>query len=275
MFRIGDFSRLSQVSVKALRFYDEIGLLKPTHVDRDTGYRYYAAERLSQLNRILIFKELGFSLEEIALLLREELPISQVREALRGKRADLSRRISQEQARLAQVEAWLAQIEQEGRVPNYEIVLKQVAPQLVASVRDCLASYDEATGLFAELNRHLKKHNAAGQSAAVWHACAGQGGRIECEAVVFLSCSVPDNKRVKVYEQPASLNACLIHQGSNESIQQAYVAAHSWIKTNGYAIAGPLCELYWQGGVALNGDSDVTEIRYPIFRPQGFTNSGH
>ncbi len=58
MFKIGDFSRLSQVTVKALRYYDELGLLKPTHVDRFTGYRYYSATQLPRLNRILALKDL-------------------------------------------------------------------------------------------------------------------------------------------------------------------------------------------------------------------------
>jgi DNA-binding transcriptional MerR regulator len=59
MLRIGDFSRLSRVSVKALRYYDEIGLLKPVEVDRFTGYRYYSAEQLPRLNRIVALKDPG------------------------------------------------------------------------------------------------------------------------------------------------------------------------------------------------------------------------
>jgi DNA-binding transcriptional MerR regulator len=267
MFRIGDFSKLSQVSIKALRFYDEIDLLKPTYVDRFTGYRYYAPNLLSRLNRILVFKELGFSLEEIALLLAEDLPVSEVREALESKRTELSRRIIQEQARLMQVETWLAQIEREGSVPSYEIILKQVAPQLVASVRDTLGTYDAAAELFAELEFYLKKHNATGQQAAIWHTCAGQNQTIDCEAVVFLNASVPASKRIKVYQLPLSMNACVIHQGTDESVSEAYLAAKSWIKKQGYTINGAKREIYWQGGVAQDGQIGVTEIQYPILRP--------
>lgn len=66
MLRISDFAQLSRVSPKALRLYDRMGLLKPMEVDSFTGYRYYSATQLSRLNRILVFKELGFSLEQIA-----------------------------------------------------------------------------------------------------------------------------------------------------------------------------------------------------------------
>jgi len=266
MFRIGDFSRLSQVSIKALRFYDEVGVLKPTFVDGATGYRYYSANLLPRLNRILVFKELGFSLDEIALLLREDLNADNLREALRDKRNDLSRRVAQDQERLGQIESWLTQIEREGRVPHYEITLRRVAPQLVASLRDKLASYDEAAELFAELNAHLKEHNVSGRHAARWHACARREERIDCEAVVFLTRAIPESKRIDVYELPAAVSACLIHDGSDETINDAYAAAHSWIRSNGYKIAGPLCELYWQGGVAEHNASCVTEIRYPILK---------
>ena len=275
MFRIGDFSRLSQVSIKALRFYDEVGLLKPTLVDGATGYRYYSANLLPRLNRILVFKELGFSLDEIALLLEGEIPASQVQEMLRIKRAELKRNVDREQARLAQVETWLGKMEQDGRVPDYEIVLRKIAPQWVAARRHSIGSYDEAAELLTELDRHLKKYNAHGQHAAVWHTCAGEAETIDCEALVFLNKPVPDSKRIAVYKLQASVNACLIHQGSDETITQGYIAAHSWIRKNRFSIAGPLCELYWQGGVGHDDASNVTEIRYPILKSSSSASSGN
>jgi DNA-binding transcriptional MerR regulator len=65
MFKIGDFSRIARVSCRLLRYYDELGLLKPAIVDRDSGYRFYGAAQLPQLNRILVLKELGLTLDQI------------------------------------------------------------------------------------------------------------------------------------------------------------------------------------------------------------------
>jgi len=265
MFRIGGFSKLSRVSVKALRFYDEVGLLKPTYVDRDTGYRYYSAALLPRLNRILAFKELGLSLGEIGHLLEGDLPADRVRELLQNRRAELARRIEREQAQLAEVESWLAQIEQAGRVPDYEIIVKQVAPRLVASVRDTLSSYADAGDLFDELHSNFKQRGASLERGAVWHTCAGQRRSIDCEAILFLHEPAPPAGRAQVYELPGYAVACVIHQGSDETCERAYVAARSWIESHGYAIAGPIRELYWQGDVAQDGDSGVTEIQYPIF----------
>ena len=94
MFRIGDFSRLSQVPVTALRFYDDMGLFKPAQVDRFTGYRYYTLEQLPRLNRILALRDLGLSLEQIAELLDEAVPAEQIRGMLRLKQAELQQHIA-------------------------------------------------------------------------------------------------------------------------------------------------------------------------------------
>ena len=99
MFKIGDFSRLSCVPVKTLRYYDELGLLRPAHVDRFTGYRYYAIDQLPRLNRILALKDLGFSLDQTIQLLNDELTPAQMREILRMKQAELHQRVRDEQAR--------------------------------------------------------------------------------------------------------------------------------------------------------------------------------
>jgi DNA-binding transcriptional MerR regulator len=268
MFRIGDFSRLSQVSVKALRFYDEVGLLKPTYVDRDTGYRYYSATLLPRLNRILAFKELGFSLEEISRLMEGDLPVDRVRVSLQNRRAELARNIERERAQLIEVEAWLAQIDQSGRFPDYEVTIKRIAPRLVASVRDLLSSYADADDLFDELHSHLKHRGAPLERGAIWHTCANQQRSIDCEAILFLREPVRSAGRAQVYELPGASVACVIHQGSDETSERAYVAARSWIKSHGYAIAGPNRELYWHGGVAQDDGSGVTEIQYPIIQRQ-------
>ncbi|MDX9955787.1 MAG: helix-turn-helix domain-containing protein, partial [Anaerolineae bacterium] len=103
MLKIGDFSKLAQVSVKTLRYYAELGLLKPAWIDRFTSYRYYAPEQLPRLNRILALKDLGFSLDQITVLLRKELPADELRGMLRMKAAELEQLVQAEQARLARI----------------------------------------------------------------------------------------------------------------------------------------------------------------------------
>jgi DNA-binding transcriptional MerR regulator len=126
MFKIGEFSKLSRVSVKTLRYYDDMGLLRPAHVDRFTGYRYYSVEQLPQLNRILALRDLGLSLEQVRQVLQDGLPAEQLRGMLRLKQAELEQHLADEEGRLRRVAARLKQIEQEGDMPTQEVVLKEV-----------------------------------------------------------------------------------------------------------------------------------------------------
>ena len=94
MFKIGEFSKLVQVPVPTLRYYDQVGLLKPIEVDPLTGYRYYSASQMPRLNRILALKGLGFSLEQIAAALDEGLTPEQMRGMLRLRHAQISQQLS-------------------------------------------------------------------------------------------------------------------------------------------------------------------------------------
>ena len=96
MFRIGDFSKFSRVSIKMLRHYDEIGLLKPVHVDPFTSYRYYSVDQLPRLNRIIALKDLGFTLEQITRLLDEGLSAEQIKGMLKLKRAEIEQQLQAE-----------------------------------------------------------------------------------------------------------------------------------------------------------------------------------
>src|SRR5712692_10043355 len=126
MLKIGEFGRVGQVPIATLRHYDQCGLLKPNAPDPDTGYRYYSLDQLERLNRILALKELGFPLEQIARLLEEDLSLEQLRGMFTLKQAQTQHLIDTEQARLMRITVRLRQIEQEGKMPAYEVLLKQV-----------------------------------------------------------------------------------------------------------------------------------------------------
>ena len=145
MFKISDFSRLSLVSAKALRYYDELGLLKPARVDESTGYRYYAASQLPRLNRILALKDLGLSLQQIAQMLDQEPTPEQIRGMLRLKQVELRQQLEEGQARLARIEAWLQAFEQEVSMPAYDIVLKNLPSIRAAEAREVIPGNDYYT----------------------------------------------------------------------------------------------------------------------------------
>ncbi len=136
MFKIGEFSKISQTSIKTLRHWDDIGLLKPVRVDLATGYRYYGIDQLPIVNRIHAFRGMGLSLVQVARLLQEDLPAAEVRGMLHLKQAELRQQIEEGQQALQMVEARLKLIDDEGIAPKYDVNLKTVRPLRVLSIRE-------------------------------------------------------------------------------------------------------------------------------------------
>jgi DNA-binding transcriptional MerR regulator len=160
MLKIGDFSRLSKVSVKTLRYYDEVALLKPTQVDEVSGYRYYSVAQLRQLHRILALRDLGFSLDQIGYVLEADLSIEELRGMLRLRRAEQQQRLLKEQERLDRVEALIQLIHQENTVNTDAVITKDTAAQRVASIRKTIPAYHQIGQLFAALfpRSHILGH---------------------------------------------------------------------------------------------------------------------
>jgi DNA-binding transcriptional MerR regulator len=190
MIKIGYFSRISQVPVKTLRYYDEMGLLKPVEVDRFTGYRYYSLEQLTRLNRILALKDLGFSLDQISRVLIQDLPISELRGMLKMRQEELRQHVQGEMSRLERVEARLKQIEQETSMANYDIVLKKVDPIWVAGVRETIPSYPEQGHLWEKLENYLLevKETPSGPCFTIYHS---EEPEIDAEVCEPLSGPIP------------------------------------------------------------------------------------
>jgi DNA-binding transcriptional MerR regulator len=158
MLKIGEFSRLSQVTVATLHHYDEIGLLKPAQIDSFTSYRYYNVEQLARLHRIMALKELGLSLEQIALMMSDELSSEQIRGMLRLQQAQIQQRVREDQVRLAQVEFHLRMIEMEDKMPELDVIVKQIPPVRAMTLRRTMKNEDlVAFGI--ELEQALVRHD--------------------------------------------------------------------------------------------------------------------
>jgi effector-binding domain-containing protein len=269
MFKIGDFSKLSQVSVKTLRYYDEIGLLRPSEVDRFTGYRYYSASQLSRLNRILALKDLGLSLDQIAWMLQNDLPPAQLRGMLRLRQAEIERSIEEEEARLARVAALLSQFEQEENMSNHDVVIKRIALLRVASLRGIIPTFSQQRELWGELEAYLARNKVtpAGPCLTLYHDTEYKDHDVDAEVCEPVAVSLPGSEPIKVYDLPAVESmACTVHHGSFNTLSQAYNELMKWIEANGYRICGPDREIYIQTGDPVKQDdpSYVTEIQMPV-----------
>ncbi|QIN79646.1 MerR family transcriptional regulator [Rubrobacter marinus] len=271
MLRIGEFSRLARVSVKALRLYDRLGLLKPARTDAFSGYRYYSGEQLPRLNAILALKDLGFSLGQVGRLLNEGLSRAQIRAMLELRRGEAERALKAEQERLARVEARLRRMDGEGGVPgSHEVVLKAMGPQRVASVRETLPAYSEVGRLFGELRAYAERHGVRPSAwVSVWHDEEYRDEDADGEAAFVADGPLPDDGRVRESLLPAVEHmAATVHHGPFDTIGVAYAALLAWIEGNGYRVAGPHREVYLSGGEQGNPDY-VTEIQVPVEKAEG------
>ena len=275
MIKIGEFSKLAQVPIATLRYYDQMGLLKPINVDSFTGYRYYAISQLPALNRILALKGLGFSLEQIAEVLDEGLTPEQMRGMLRLRHAQINQQLAEMQGQLLEVEVRLQQIERENRLSPNDVLLKQVEPQLVASVRAILPNHSAVGALFAEVYEALGEHVAAalgpnpgqgGQTLVLWYDTEFKETDVDGAAAFYVRCPAPDNGRMRVHEMPAALMATTIHHGPYNRINEAHEAVITWIDANNYRIAGADREIYLYNRMPIRRDDStyITEIQYPV-----------
>jgi DNA-binding transcriptional MerR regulator len=288
MLRIGDFSQLAQISVPTLRHYDELGLLKPAHVDKFTDYRYYTVEQLPRLNRILALKDLGLSLDQINRLLKDDVPPAQLRGMLAMKRAEIEQQIANEQARLARVEARLQQVEEEGVPLKYEVVMKKIEAQVIAGIRQTVPHVSQMGDLrypaLHTLYDWLKVNGVTdfATEMMIYHNPEYTDENIEMEAAVVLgkhaikaTAKLPPHARVRLRELPAvQAMATTIHHGSLFDIPRSIIALFSWLGTNRYRSAGPIRELHLYGReVDLPDDADdirerrvVLEMQVPVER---------
>lgn len=269
MIAIGEFARHGRVSIRMLRHYDAIGLLRPAQVDPVTGYRSYDARQFADLNRIVALKDLGFSLEQVRTMIADEISPADLRALLTLRRAELEATVAESVARLAQVESRLRGIE--GTLPMVDVVIRELpAVRLIGLTTRAASFTPEDIGpvvrpLCAELGRRL-----AG-------AAVQPTGRLTClyerspesEDEVVVRASVPGSvvadgnlNGLEVIDLPAMRAATAVHRGPIDQVLPTWQALARWIDDNGHQSSEPARELY------LDCPDDptqwVTELQEPI-----------
>ncbi len=284
MIKIGDFSKLAHVTVKTLHHYGDLGLLKPAHIDRYTGYRYYTLAQFQRLNRILALKDLGFSLDQVAQLMDENLSVAELRGMLRMKQIELAEKVEFEQARLAQVEIRLRQLEREGVSLDRGIAIKEVGPQVILSARAVAANETAILPARESLQELLIRSldRARMKPTGPWFAIIDDLPYSEVDLEVEMAIPVKPEARqragdwqgtpVILREMSAVSNmASVIYEGEYAGIFQAYTDLFVWSQTNAFKIAGPCREVYLpESGIGTNVDTDIhsgfIEVQCPVER---------
>jgi DNA-binding transcriptional MerR regulator len=282
MFKVGEFSRLSRVSVRMLRHYDQLGLLKPSETDPFTGYRYYSADQLPRLNRILALRDLGFSLEQIADMLEEELSTEQLLGMLKLKRIEVEDQMLREQKRLRRLEGRIRQMSEAPADAAYDVVVRDIEPCLAATCREVAADDDSLQQLFDRVETYVSGYEDARADqppVSIYYDQEYRERDMDVEVAVPLKFPVPESESIRVRQLPALPGvACVVHAGTYTEVYRAYNALLAWIETNGYRMSGPVREVYLRYGagglrfdlpptyLTKSVDDFVTELQIAVER---------
>ena len=276
MFRIGDFSRIARVSARLLRYYDEIGLLKPATTDRDSGYRYYSAAQLPQLNRILVLKELGLSLDEIVKVVQSNASTTQLRDMLHSRRGEIELTLAAEQERLRQLDTRIAQIDVAGELVADDVILRADPAQWLLSTRQIVPSFPAARAVIGAVVRAGKKRippENRGPLIAIAHAPEFEPDRLDVEVGYVVRTPMtgdvkdPDGTELRLRELPAaSRMATCVRIGLPENAHLITGKIGSFVEANGYRLSGPSRELFLQPPRLDRMAESVVEMQFPIER---------
>jgi DNA-binding transcriptional MerR regulator len=258
---IGEFARLGQVSVRMLRHYDEIGLLKPDSVDEWSSYRSYSPEQLSILNRIVALKDLGLSLDQVGRILTDRVGVDELHGMLRLRRTQLADEMRAASTRLAAVESRLRMIEKENDM-SADYVVKPVPAVRLAALTDTLDSSElgqRIEPMFNRIREELGRVHAS-LSTPIAAYDEGEAGMHVIVGYAYDGAPLPN---VELVELPAAHAVCGVHLGPMDRIGESWQAMHRWLVDNKYEYAGPCRELYVR---AVSDDQQdwVTELQQPV-----------
>jgi len=265
MYTIGEFSMINKITTKTLRYYDRLGLLKPARVDDWTGYRYYTREQLGDIQEILHWKDLGFSLQEIQRIQndRNSLPA-----LLKQREQDIRRTLVEQQERLTRLNSYLTQIQRGEKMRKP--VIKELPEVIVASMRTIVSGYDKYFDIVPQMGQYMDSVGARCRKPeycfTIYHDGEYKESDIDveiCEAVLEAK-SDSDKVKFKTIKGVKEA-ACLKHKGPYKTIGETYNRLFQWIHQQGYSVEGSPRESYIDGIWNKENPQDwLTEIQIPI-----------
>jgi len=268
MLKIGEFSKLSRVSIRMLRYYDDIGLLKPVQIDRFTGYRYYEPKQLTTIGRITALKDMGFSLSDIVEILAIYEDGDKLRVYLDKRQRELNALSEQTAHQMLLLETAKTRLRKETKM-NYNVTIKTIPERYAATLQMTIPRYEDEGMVWQVMCEETDAMNlipAEPCLAAVTYL-DGEFKEENVELVAWKTVKgiYPDTEHVKFKTLPEVKVASCTVKGSYEQMNACYAAVIAWVNENGYTAAGPMFNIYHVSpNETQNPDEFVTEVCYPI-----------
>ena len=268
MLKIGLFSKLSRVSIRMLRYYDEIGLLHPAYTDPESDYRYYREDQLPQIGWITALRDMGFSLEDVCRI----MAVGRDAEALAPFFAQRRRELEQEAEKTARQRMLLDTAEKRlGKEDfmQYNVTIKTIPARYAACVHTILPRYEEEGTVWKTLCEETDAMHLVPDDPCYCAVTFLDGEYkerdVEVEAWKTVKGSYRDTEHVKFRTLPAVTVASCTFRGPYEKIGEVYAAIAAWIADNGYACDGPMFNIYHVSPhETQNPEEFVTEACYPV-----------
>lgn len=260
MYRIGDFSKIANLTIKALRYYDEQDILSP-FFRAENGYRYYNDNDFKTAKLIILLRDLDFGIAEIKDVVATHEVESDLSYFLTAKKLMIEKRIRNDQKIIKKIESFI-ESKKFVQNPDYLIDIKEIAPIRVASKR-FMGAYHETSTYQEEIFKEIK-----GQLNRPLFNCYHTSGYAK---IADIEVCIPTNKYVningiKTKELPGIRAICTVHKGGYDCINYAYKAVLDFAIKNKIECGLPTREIYHKGSECLfmgNPNNFVTEILIP------------
>ena len=269
MLKIGEFSKLSRISIRMLRHYDEIGLLVPASTDDFTNYRFYSEAQLPIACRIIALKDMGFSLNSISEILNSYDDPQALARFLALKKTEMLEQAEDVNRRLLLLETTIERLRKDGTVMNYNVTLKELPERYVASVRKVIPSYDQEGMLWGTLMQETAPLNILDgdpcYTLAIFHDKEYKESDVDVEVQKSVRGSYKDTENVIFKTVPPIQIASATYKGSYDKVGEVNEAVANWVKDNGYEFNGVSFFIYHVSPhETQNPDEFVTEVCYPV-----------
>lgn len=269
MLKIGDFSKLSRISIRMLRHYDELSLLTPKTTDDFTGYRYYAEDQLPVAGRIAALKDMGFGLAAIGQILKSYDNPRALAEFLSVKQAEVQIEAEEANRRLLILETAINRLRKDETAMKYNVTVKRMPERYVASVRKVIPAYDQEGmlwGIMMQETAHLGMQIADNcNSLAIFHDDDYKERDVDVEVQMTVKGSYQNTENVVFKTEPEMEIASATYKGSYDQLTAVNHAVASWVQDNGYEFYGIMfCIYHVSPHETQNPDEYVTEVCYAV-----------
>lgn len=269
MLKIGDFSKLSRISIRMLRHYDDIGLLVPNEVDSFTGYRYYLESQLPRAGQIQALKGMGFGLAMIGKILDKYDDPQELEHFLLLKKEELEEESREAKRRMQVIDSTIRWLRKDGNMSGYEVTLKTMPKRYVASLRDVIPSYDCEGTLWQRMNDEIRSQNVRPAvpcyGLAIFHDEGFKESDVDVEVQSAVEGTYEDTEHVRFKTVEEVQIASATYKGGYDQLTKVNRAVADWVSENGYDYDGAsFCIYHVSPYNAKTPDDLVTEVCYPV-----------